>query len=226
MKARLEDLIFHFGAEACRAYAAAIQDRSLEYLERRRLDPESMLILNLELLEAGVGSDHKIAAWLFLAEDGCGNYWFVDSRDDPQAVKFLKRDPPGIERTRQTLSRFIGSAPEDDRPDLTLDDDLYICRTDLLRRSILEPIRLDEWREAIQAYPQIQYLGYRRAANPRTGDEMRIPVPGAVTVEAEGRANFATLRYGRVIFDAPPPGVVAIARDIAQRLRARVFYNG
>lgn len=225
MKARLEDLIFHLGAETCRTYAAAIQNLRPEYLERRRMDPESMLILNLELREAGVGGKHETGSWLFLAEDGMGNYWYVDARTEPQVVRFLNRDPPGTELTRETLAQFLSTTPEDELQDLTYDEDLYICRTEQIRRSILEPIRLEEWREAIRGYPQIQYLGYRRAQSPVTGDEMRIPVPGAVTIEAEGRANFATLRYGRVIFDSPPPGVVAIARDIAHKLHARIFYK-
>ena len=225
MKARLEDLIFHFGAETCRSYAAAIHAYTPEFLEKRLMDPESILILNLEIREAGIRAGHKPVSWLFLSEDGCGNYWFVDCRDEPHVVKFLNHDPQGVESTRENLMQFLASSPEDEHRDIELDDDLFISRTDLIRRSILDPIKLEEWREAIRGYPQIHYLGYRRATNPRTSDEMRIQVPGAVTIEAEGRANFATLRYGCVIFDSPPPGVVAIARDIAHKLRARAFYG-
>jgi len=150
----------------------------------------------------------------------------VDCRDEPHAVKLLNHDSPGIERTKATLADFLAAMPVDDRPDLVLEDDLYLCKTDLIRRSILDPITLVQWQEAIRAYPQIHSVGYRRATNPRTRNEMRISVPGAVTIEADGRANFASLRYGRVIFDSPPPGVVAIARTLAQELRSRVFYKG
>jgi len=226
MKARLEDLFFHLGAENCRAYLAAVGNRNPEFLERRRIDPESLLILNLELREAGVGGELDTSSWMFVAEDGGGRYWYVDCRDQPHAVKLLNNDPPRIAPTQKTLADFLATMPEDDRSDLVLNNDLYLCRTDQIRRSILDPITLVQWQEAIRAFPQIHSVGYRRATHPLTRDEMRIPVPGAVTIEAEGRANFASLRYGRVIFDSPPPAVVAIARDLAQRLRSRVFYSG
>ena len=222
-KAKLEDLVNRMGIGPCKAYSAEIRRRSSSYLEARRLDPESLLILNLTIREGTVAAGYEVSNWLFVGEDGLGNYFFVDAVNGPTVVKLLSHDPPGIEDPGISLRDFISAAqihvPSRDYQS----SEWVICRADDPRRAILNPIELGEWKAVAAMHSCIELLGYRRGTNPFTGEVIQFPVKGGAYVEWQGKSTFACLFAGGVYFDGPPENFMPFARTLALQLEANLF---
>jgi len=188
------------------------------------LDPESILILNLTVREehlASLAPDRDSSSWLFIAEDGSGNYFFLDSRANPTALHFLDHDPPGIRQAGLSLAQFIASRPvqaiEPSRRALT------ICRSDHPRRSILDPIGLEDWIEVAAQYTEVNITGFREAKNPFTGAIDRFATKGGAYITYGDTKTFAQMWAGSIVFRNAPPEFVPFAEVLSRSLNANLF---
>jgi hypothetical protein len=222
-KSRLEDLIARVGAENCKAYARVVRGRSLSYLEARQLDPESILILDLTIREGWWVEDHDHSSWLFIGDDGCGNHYFVDARDNPATVKLLSHDPPGIENPDISLEEFVSIVEVQDADLPEAEGLLTISRADAPRRSILDPIDLEEWIAVAMRHPEIEVTGHRRGLNPFTKEAITFPARGGAYVDWGESKIFAHLHAGSIVFVDPPKDFEPFARKLAESLRAKLF---
>jgi hypothetical protein len=223
-RGHLEDLVARIGADPCKAYAAIASRRSSSYLAARLLDPESILILNLTVREEHLGSlapGRDSSSWLFIAEDGNGNYYFLDSRAKPTLVHFLDHDPPGIRPSGFSLAQFIDSrAVQTIEP---MNRELTICRSDHPRRSILNPIRLEEWIEVAAQYSEINITGFWEAKNPFTGAIDRFATKGGAYITYGETRIFAQIWAGRVVFRKAFSEFVPFAGGLSKSLNANLF---
>lgn len=219
----LEDLVARLGAPVCKAYAAAIRSRSTEWLEKRAVDPESILIRNLEIRwDAGQGDSSKFSR-LYLADDGCGNHYFINS-NEPKPLVFLdSHDPVGIEETGLTLAQFLAMVDIEHVPAFKEVEAFTICRTDLPHRSILCPITLDEWIEVASRYPAIEYRGARVARNPFTGQDFVLESPGLAVAQWNEQEIVISLTHGRLTLENRSGGFRSFANALAQELGAQVI---
>jgi hypothetical protein len=222
-KARLEDLVGVMGTGPCKAFAAEIRRHSASFLEARDVDPESLLILNLALRDAGLPEGHDASSWLFIGDDGVGNLFFVDAVNDPTGVKLLSHDPPGIENPGITLREFIAAAEIQQSSGNYDGEGLVICRADDPRRAILNPIRLEDWKTVAEMHSCIEFLGYRRGANPFTGEALTFRAKGGAYIGWQGTKIFVHLWSGGLHFDNQSEDFMPFASALAQQLRANLF---
>jgi hypothetical protein len=220
------ELVKRYGEGVCRPYLAAIEGFDADWLEARRLDPESIYILNYEVRHtshppSGVGPSR-----LYLAEDGCGNYFFVDGDDSNDSVKFDCHDPPGIEDTGLAVVDWLSVVGSELEPSNVVGaDSLVICRTEQIHRSALAPIELEELRAAVAGLSQVECPGYLSGVNPFTGREERYESSDSVLVTVGDQAFFGWLSSGRLEFSNATDALVPIAGELADRLRARVHFS-
>lgn len=204
-------------------YREYVRTQTPSGLEQQGFDPKTLLILNLELesLEHYDGVDRRF----FLNGDGCGNYYFVDLAGDPTRVLLWAHDPPGIEDPGYSLTKHLRDSEQDHRIDRPVEPgDLWICRTASYAESILDPITLREWVDAVRSTEGLDYLGYREGKNPFTGEAFRIEVPGRTAVV--GRKNrYISFFHGRARLD-DAPDLRPIAAMLAKRLKASLLGAG
>jgi hypothetical protein len=221
----LEDLIARLGAQSCKAYAVSIRGRSSAWLQARDIDPESVLIRNLEIRSSKHADDMTDSARLYVADDGCGNRYFINSNDTKPLVFLDSHDPPRIEETGLTLDEFFSTkiAAHSARRITKRTDGLTICRTDLPHRSILDPITLREWSEVATRHRDVEYRGYRLGQNPFTGEELRFASPGLAVIRWNGGEVLVILCHGRLLLENVSAGFRPFAETLAKELAARVL---
>jgi hypothetical protein len=205
---------------APRAYREFVQSTSAPELTRRGFDPKTLLVLNLELKE--LEYYENIRNRFFLNGDGCGNYYFVDLEGDEDAMLLWAHDPPGIEHPGYVLATYLRDAEQECRIDFPLQPwHLCICRTARHAESILNPISLEEWIDAVNSTEGVHYLGYREIQNPFKREAIRIEMPGTVNFTGDNNLRIE-FRHGRAMLkDSPLGRPIAIA--LAQKLGANLL---
>jgi hypothetical protein len=202
------------------AYRVYVRAQARASLLKQGFDPKTLLILNLELegLEHHDGIDRRF----FLTGDGCGNYYFVDLGGDPTKILLWAHDPPGIEDPGYNLAKFLRDSEQDNRIDRPVEHGLlWICRTPTYAESILDPITLVEWVEAVRSTEGLSYVGYRDYKNPFTGELIRADAPGRTAVLGHENCDIL-FRHGRARLD-DSPGVRSIAATLANKLKANLL---
>jgi hypothetical protein len=88
--------------------------------------------------------------------------YFVDLSGNPSRVLLWSHDPPGIEDPDLGLEEFLRDFEQSDRIDFPLERGfLWICRTPTYAESILKPLMLEEWVDAVRSTDGLEYQGYR-----------------------------------------------------------------
>ncbi|MCX4029139.1 hypothetical protein H0A36_17230 [Endozoicomonas sp. SM1973] len=179
-------------------------------------DVKTLCVLNLELWSNL--NESEIKNRFFLSGDGCGNYYFVETNRDAE-VFLLSHDPVGIEKTGMVLDQFLKNAVQECPIMQDLEQgELAICRTDIPGESILNPIMLDEWLQAIENVQGINHLGYREGKNPFTGEVHRFDIPGYAVAET----SEYSLCLGRVL-TMESIGNNELAFKLAEELEANLI---
>ena len=180
-------------------YREYIRSNAIASVVKQGFDPKTLLILNLELNE--LEHFEGISKRFFLNGDGCGNYHFVDLTGDQNEVLLWAHDPPGIEHPGQSLANHLRDSEQDCRIDWPIDPGhLWICRTSAYAESILDPISLDEWIEAVRSTEGLEYRGYREGKNPFSGESFRVETPGLSAVVGHKKSLISFL-HGRARLD-------------------------
>lgn len=207
-----------------------IPDEYIEYVEaskpsdltKRGFDPKTLCVLNLQLREwdrEGWTKDR-----FFLTGDGLGNYYFISTKGETD-VKLWCHDPPGIDDQGQNLESFLASVIQNDPIIRSLrPKTICIARTEIIGESILEPISLAEWQQAIAACEGVRYLGVRIGRNPFTDEEMRFDAPGLAVADVDEKAVNLQLSSGRVE-GAYSTKIQFIAKRLARALEANLTIN-
>jgi len=205
-------------------YIEYVEDSDPAALRKRRFDPKTLCILNLELREAD--QDGWTRNRFFLTGDGCGNYYFVST--DPEKsdrVMLWSHDPPGIENQHEDLESFLEQATQENPVAGQLPPQSFcIARTAVWGESILQPIVLEEWRTATSACKGVEYRGFRSGQNPFTGEKLRFDAPGLATAELDGVTVSLHLRHGRVqgnYVASARPLLASLADALGARLTVR-----
>jgi hypothetical protein len=121
-------------------------------------DPKTVCVLNLELRQWFVdGWDHSDK--FFISGDLCGNYFFIPDAAD--RVLLLSHDPKGIEDTKMSVRNFLET---ETWTKSAIDQDadkgvVVIARTEIVGESILDPISLAEWGDALARTSELHSLG-------------------------------------------------------------------
>lgn len=201
----------------------------IEYVERvgpaikkRGFDPKTLCVLNLEL------RDVDRTGWtknrFFLSGDGCGNYYFVSTEktEDPNRVLLWSHDPPGIEDAAKGLAVFLDTAiQENPVVDSLQPGSLCIARTAVVGESILSPISLNDWQQAVASCDGVRYQAYCSVTNPFTGKSMRVEQRGVAIAECGGKNVILRLHNGRIEGDYTSD-VRPIAEALASALKAQL----
>jgi hypothetical protein len=215
----VDDLIRELGADVCVAYRACFEKVGDPWLRRRGFDPRTLMVLNLELRSEGSLPPNK----LYLSGDGSGNFWFASAGDPLGKVALWSHDPPGIESTEYYLLEFLQLAEQVNPIAVEAPPGyFYISRSKEPGESILDPIELDEWIRVVEHHPAIQFLGYRPARNPFTGEELRFKSPGGAFVRHNDEKIFFELRFGRVCAKDVPAELDPLIHQLASALAAKV----
>lgn len=208
------------GGALPRLYRSVVQSQVQASPRKCGFDPKTLLVLNLELRET-MGSEDA-AGRFFLNGDGCGNYYFVELREDAEKVLLWSHDPPGAEDPGYSLATYLEEAEQEHRLDRPVPDGkAFICRTIHYAESILDPIGLDEWIAAVRATAGGEYLGYREGLEPFTRAKMRLDDPGLTAVVGQER-TYIRFKFGRAMFDDSMT-IRPIATALAGKLKAAVI---
>lgn len=218
----LEELCLRTGVSVPAAYVDHLESMARRELLENGFDPKTLLVLNLELAQeldqAGASQSR-----LYLSGDGCGNYYFVDLKADADTVKLWAHDPLGIEDPEASLQEHLRAGNELSRIDSPVfPGNMYICRTERYGESILDPIELQEWIDAVEATPGVTYRGYRDATNPFTGEKDSFEIPGYCVVATDKKTLSLQLHCGRGAM-TDEPELLRIANALAKRLNAKVL---
>jgi len=204
------------------SYAMYIRNTEPQEVTERGYDPKTIAVLNLELR-----SDDK-SGWtadrFFISADGIGNYYFISEGKGKSTVALWSHDPLGIEETGTGVIEFLNNHEQiygilSEAPD----GDIYLSRSSSVGGSILEPILLDEWKEAIADIDEITYLGYWMLKNIFTGEDMKIDRPGMAVAEIGDVRVKLSLKYGRIEIAKPPVTADPLVKLLAKRLNAKIF---
>ncbi len=199
-------------------YREYIQSNASALVVKQGFDPKTLLILNLELDE--LEHFEGISKRFFLNGDGCGNYYFVDLAGDQNEVLLWAHDPPGIEHLGQSLAEHLRDSKQDCRIDWAIaPGHLWLCRTSAYAESILDPISLAEWIDAVRSTEGLEYRGYREGKNPFTGESLRVETPGLTAVVGHEKA-FISFFHGRARLDN-----LSFTRPIAATLASKLQAN-
>jgi hypothetical protein len=216
------DLIRELGTETCVAYTECFKKIGAAKLKRRGLDPKSLLILNLELRELELLPNGKF----WLGGDGCGNYYFVKRGDRRGAVALWSHEGPTIAPMDVVLLEFLRVAkPESESETEPPPGHAYISRTKVSGESILDPIKMDQWRRFVHKHPALQYSGARFGTNPFTGKEMRFDCPGLAVGYVGDRQFGLQLEHGRVRADDVFAAAKPLVQEIAAALKCSVMFG-
>jgi hypothetical protein len=203
-------------------YVSYVKQTNAAALRERGFDPKTLCVVNLELKEADKEGWTK--GRFFLSGDGCGNYYFVSNTSKISRAKVLlwSHDPPGIEDPQVDLFAFLESAVQENPIIRSIEPKRFcIARTDPIGESILDPILLEEWKQAITQCDAVRYQGYRVGQNPFTGEYVRFELPGLAVAECDGDEFLLQLRYGRVEGDYAKK-VRPIAKAVANALEGKL----
>lgn len=201
-------------------YRDYVQSNAAVAVVKRGFDPKTLLILNLELKD--LKSFEGITKRFFLNGDGYGNYHFVDLAGDQNRVLLWAHDPPGIEDLERSVADHLRDSEQDCRIDWPIEpEQLWICRTSTYAESILDPISLDEWIEAVRSTKGLDYQGHRKGTNPFTGESLRIETPGLTAVVGHEKALIFFL-HGRAQLDNRD-FIRPIATGLAHALKANLL---
>ncbi|MEN1679374.1 MAG: hypothetical protein AAGJ46_07255 [Planctomycetota bacterium] len=219
--ATIDDLTVRLSAEVPAGYIRYSLSQPDMSLAKQGFDPTTLLVLNLELAEHGVSDEEDMR--FFINGDGCGNYLFVDGKDEGERVQMWVHDPLEIADLGVQLSDYLPDAEQECRIDRPPEKGrLYICRTQCYGESILNPIRLDEWTEAVAATDMIEHRGYWEATNPFTHKKDRFTEPGYSAVLTAGKERSVRWYCGRAFLDDTPANR-DISRTLAEKLAANVL---
>lgn len=202
-------------------YVRYVEVTPAEALAAQGFDPTTLLCLNLSLAHLEDTEEHRQR--FFLTGDGCGNYLFINPNIDPEKVMLWAHDPMGIEDPKLQLTSYLPGAEQMDRIDLApLPGKLYICRTQRIGESILDPIPLDDWMAAVDAADGIEHQGYREGRNPFTGEVSRFVMPGLSITQDVPERHLVHFWRGRAELDDSPLNQ-RVAHSLAIKLNARVL---
>jgi hypothetical protein len=202
--------------------------------------PEGLAVVNRELRDKGPAFADKPwpDRYLAIGHDGCGNTYCLDVGKNPSpALLMFDHDPandfveadPSYAAVFASLEIPEPTADESKDGDESPDDEeaapaLIVARVSEPWQSILNPIRLDEWRAYIESDPSLKYIGYREGTNPFTGEAMRMNLPGyAVWEQAPGKTIPIEYRSGRLMMQGEHPHGLEAMKRIAHALSARLF---
>ncbi len=205
------------------AYREYVRVQAPASLVKQGFDPKTLLILNLECegFEHYDGIDRRF----FLTGDGSGNYYFVDLGGDPTKVLLWSHDPEGIEDPGYNLAMFLCDSVQENRIDRPVEPgSFWICRTPTYAESILDPITLDEWGDAIRSTEGLRYLGYREVMNPFTSEKRHVDAPGRAAVLGHTDC-YIEFVHGRALLD-DRPDLRSIAATLAHKLKANLLCAG
>jgi hypothetical protein len=198
----LDDLQRLLHAPVPMGYVDYIKKNTPSRVRSRGFDPKTLCILNLDLRNArNAEQDGWTKDRFFLSGDGCGNYYFVENTPSADATKVLlwAHDPHGIEDPDYTLTYFLQAAPQMDPIKRKVSpDEICIARTQIVGESILNPILLEEWKQAVASCEGIRYLGYRTYTNPITKKKGRSPAPGLAVAKYSGEDITFHFYRGRI----------------------------
>lgn len=205
-------------------YIEYVEASDPSLLRKRGFDPKTLCILNLELRETDE------TGWtrnrFFLTGDGFGNYYFVSTEPErSDRVRLWSHDPPGIEDAQEDLESFLDSAQQENPTRGKLPPKSFcIARSAVWGESILQPISLEEWKQAISSCKGVQYRGYRSGQDPFTGKKLRFGMPGLASAQVDGKTLDLRLWCGRIEGDytaTARPLLASLARALGAKLTVR-----
>lgn len=216
----LEALESRLGVKVPRFYREYVHSMSALQLAQQGFDPKTLLVLNLELKE--LEHYENIRERFFLNGDGCGNYYFIDVESDEDTILLWSDDPPGIEHRGDKLATYLPEAEQVCRIDIPIrPGDRYICRTKAYAESILDPISLEEWIDAVNSTDGVKYLGYSEYKSPFTGELIRSEQPGLTAILGQPNVQIRVLHGRAWLIDSFLTR--SIARALANKLAANVL---
>jgi hypothetical protein len=146
----------------------------------------------------------------------------VDVSSDPSKVLLWAHDPPGIEDPDCCLEDFLRDSKQIYRIDWPIEQgSLWLCRTPTYAESILDPITLKEWIDAVRTTDGLEYQGYREGKNPFTGAVFRVETPGRTRVLGLKQSHIEFF-HGRALLDDNPVSR-PIATILAKKLSAKLL---
>jgi len=169
-------------------------------------DPERILIANLQLRDPDTRGWRETwpHGFVMIGEDGCGGMLFTGTK--PAHVHYWDHETDTFEDLG-TWKVFIdkhaklAASPPDFDVNATndTDDELVVTRVKPSWKSILDPIRLDEWKAYVATDESITWRGYREARSPFDGKKVRFPYPGLARWKSKTMGNVELLlAHGRI----------------------------
>lgn len=220
----LEELKDNLGFQIPSDYELYVNSHKKDELEDIGFDPKTLCVLNLDLRFNNelIDSDRNWAHdKFFLTGDGCGNYYYLPAKDHSSNVLLWSHDPEGIEDSDKKLNEFLLTETQENPITKTVDsDELVITKTKVIGESILNPITLGEWKNAMLDIDHIYYRGYRSGKNPFTSESVKFDMPGLAIVKDFGNEIEFRLFSGRVAGINGGEVSYEVANKLADKLNA------
>jgi hypothetical protein len=214
----LEELERLLGERVPLSYRNFVSSKPAVALDRG-FDPKTVAVLNLNL--RSLDKENWARGRFFLSGDGMGNYYFISEDGGSAKVMLWAHDPLGIEDAGVSVVEFLETCDQEDRVTTKIrPGEVCICGTQVVGESILNPITLSEWKDALAQVEHASYVGFREGANPFTGEKIRFDWPGMGAIENGGRTHRIYLSRGRVVSDDLPVELHGVAEQLARKLGA------
>jgi hypothetical protein len=189
------------------AYVELLRDRDPAFFWANGLlgDPEDVVIANLNLRDSETTQARTWPeGYVVIGDDGFGNMLFLDVAR--AHVLFWNHETDTFDDLG-SLPEFIAAhAPTEEdrlayerREEEEEDTELAVTRMRPAERSILNPIRLAEWKEYIATDRSMELRGYAERRSPFDGSTVRFAYPGLARWRSETMGDVdLMLAHGRI----------------------------
>lgn len=164
--------------------------------------------------------------FLALGNDGCGNEFLVDTRDDAAHVVLYDHETGEFDDGQ---AAFAAIAKEDGEYkgvegfSCLSNDTAMVTRARTPDESILHPISMAEWQRYMEGNPMWDAHPYREGVNPFTGEKQRFESPGRARWRGAGDEEFALFLWGGLTWRRPGLEAQQELSRVAAALDATVF---
>lgn len=164
--------------------------------------------------------------YLVVGQDGCGNSYLVDTREQTAPVYFHDHETSELLARAPSYAEFLRAAELSCDPggDEAMEpESVAIARTERVSDSILDPIHLQEWTAIVASDPEFTMPADRFGVNPLTKEVVRFPRPGAAHWRGRGESDVVELLWGALVWTKPGREGIEKARTLAHALDAKLL---